>query len=84
MCHQYAYSSILVDECLPILDGMEPMEFRWQWPTISCPDPPDLPPFDNQVDKEPKETTDDSDDDENTPIPEPIVKTYEYNPGSSH
>ena len=25
MCHQYAYASTLVDECWPVLQGMEPM-----------------------------------------------------------
>ena len=29
MCHQYAYSSVLVDECWPVLESQDPMEFRW-------------------------------------------------------
>ena len=63
MCHQYAYASTLVDECLPILEGLDPMPHRWEWPTESCPEPPALPPFNNTVEKDDKVTSDDSDDD---------------------
>jgi len=62
MCHQYAYASTLVDECLPILEGLEPMSHRWTWPVESCPEAPALPPFNNEVQKDDKETSDDSDD----------------------
>lgn len=67
----------LVDECWPILEGLEtPMEHMWVWPSEACPEDPLLPPFDNTVEKLEKETTDDSDDDINEPIPEPELKTY--------
>ena len=84
MCHQYAYASTLVDECLPILEGLDPMPHRWEWPTESCPDPPALPPFNNTVEKDDKVTSDDSDDDINEVIAEPELKTYAFNPGKHH
>ena len=76
MCHQYAYASTLVDECWAILDGMDPMPHRWVWPAEPCADSPDLPPFNNHVSKQDKDTERDSDDDENSVIEEPPIKHY--------
>ena len=76
MCHQYAYSPVLVDECFPVLESQDPMEFRWQWPTESCPEDPLLPPFGHVVEKPGKITSDDSDDELNPVIPEPVPKVY--------
>ena len=77
MCHQYAYASTLVDECLPILEDMSaPMGHSWQWPEQGCDGPARLPPFNNHVSKRDKDTENDDDDLENERIPEPRVKTY--------
>ena len=76
MCHQYAYASTLVDECVPILEDLEPMAHRWLWPDVPCPPSPALPPFNNHVPKTDKDTEYDSDDDENPIIEEPYVKHY--------
>ena len=87
MCHQYAYASTLVDECWPILEDMDPMPHRWYWPEESCPDSPDLPPFDNHVSKRSKDTESDSDDEENPEVIEPPTKVYpheHYDHGHDH
>jgi len=78
MCHQYAYSSVLVDECWPILADMSPMAHRWSWPEAACPEDPALPPFDNHHHKKSKDTSSDSDDDTNSEIDEPHVKDYPH------
>merc|ERR1712127_1104749 len=78
MCHQYAYASTLVDECWPILEDMDPMPHRWYWPEESCPDSPDLPPFDNHFSKRAKDTESDSDDEENAAVIEPPEKVYPH------
>ena len=78
MCHQYAYASTLVDECWPILEGMAPMEHRWFWPDESCPESPELPPFNNHVSKTDKDTESDSDDEENAEVIEPRRKVYPH------
>ena len=57
------------------------MEFRWQWPTVECPDDPLLPPFGHVVEKPEKLTSDDSDDELNPHIHEPEVKVYTANDG---
>ena len=84
MCHQYAYASTLVDECWPILEGMEPMAHRWFWPEAACPESPDLPPFNNHVSKSDKDTESDSDDEENPDVIEPPVKVYPHDHYDSH
>ena len=87
MCHQYAYASTLVDECWPILEDMDPMPHRWYWPDESCPDSPDLPPFNNHVSKSDKDTESDSDDEENPEVIEPPTKVYphdHYDHGHHH
>lgn len=87
MCHQYAYASTLVDECWPILEDMDPMPHRWYWPDESCPDSPDLPPFNNHVSKSDKDTESDSDDEENPEVVEPPTKVYphdHYDHGHHH
>ena len=46
MCHQYAYSAKLPNECVPIIGNMaKPLEFHWHFPDVDCPNDPSLPPF---------------------------------------
>jgi transcription termination factor NusB len=48
MCHQYAYAEEIPHECECMIGNLSaPLSFAWDFPTASCPDNADLPPFHN-------------------------------------
>lgn len=50
LCHQYAYSSTIPDECGPMIGNLKgPVDFKWYFPQEDCPLDPKLPPFEHTM-----------------------------------